>query len=215
MSILIVTTDLIGFSFWGIFRHIQYGKLPVIVHVHAAIFVVWMLLYLAQSILATNERISLHRTLGWFSTGMVAAILASGFLVTFSSIRRHTVPPFFGMGEFLLLNSLQLFAFAGLVISAIVLRRKVEWHRRLMVSAAAVMTEPAFGRLLPMPLLGSAMLWVLGAAGMLFIIAGMGNDLLLRGRVHRAWLVGLAAHFLAIALIHPLAGTQFIQNLVK
>lgn len=214
ISVLIVATDIVGFAFAGISRHIQYGKLPIVIHIHAAIFTAWMLIFLAQSLLIANGKVSLHRTLGWFSTGLAVAVVATGLIATVISLERRTAPPFFGLPVSLLLNTLQLLGFAGLFGAAIALRRRVEWHKRLIICAAAMMTEPAFGRLLPMPLLGPAMLWILGAAGTVFILAGMGNDLLRRGRIHPAWAVGLATHFLAIALIRPLATTSFVQSIL-
>jgi hypothetical protein len=54
---------------------------------------------------------------------------------------------------------------------------------------------PAFGRLLPMPLLAPWAWEASFAACLLFPLAGMVSDLRRSGRVHPAWLCGLAVTF--------------------
>jgi hypothetical protein len=78
-------------------------------------------------------------------------------------------------------------------VAAIRLRRRTDWHRRLMFCAMAVFTGNGLGRLLPMPLLipwaGEAAV----AASLVFPLWGMVSDRRRSGRIHPAWLWGIAA----------------------
>ena len=89
-------------------------------------------------------------------------------------------------------DPLTLCAFAGLTGSAILLRRRTEWHRRLHLCGMSLLLAPGFGRLLPMPLLQPWAWEAAFAASLSFPIAGMLSDLRRRGHVHPAWRWGLA-----------------------
>jgi hypothetical protein len=108
-------------------------------------------------------------------------------------VRNGTTPFFFLPAYFLVMNSLSILCFGGLVAAAILLRRRTEWHRRLLLCAVAVLTGPAFGRLLPMPLLIPHAGWWVFAAAMIWPLIGIFADLRRRGAVHPAWGWGVAA----------------------
>jgi hypothetical protein len=51
-------------------RYLQENPAPPrIVHVHAAVFTVWMLLLTAQVLLVLGNRVAWNRRLGWFAAG--------------------------------------------------------------------------------------------------------------------------------------------------
>src|SRR5271167_4114213 len=51
---------------------------PVIVHVHAAVFTVWMLLLTAQVLLVLGDCVAWHRRLGWFAAGWACVMAVIG-----------------------------------------------------------------------------------------------------------------------------------------
>src|SRR5580698_8212856 len=51
---------------------------PVLVHVHAAVFTVWMLLLTAQVLLVLRDRVALHRKLGVFLVGWACVMAVLG-----------------------------------------------------------------------------------------------------------------------------------------
>ena len=165
---------------------------PPLVHAHATVFMGWVVIYLSQNILIATGRTTLHRRLGWIAAAWMVPMLGLGLAVTLAMVRRGQVPYFFRPVEFLILDPLSLLAFIGLTAAAIGLRGRTDWHRRLHFCAMAVLLGPAFGRLLPMPLLAPWAFEATVAACALLPIVGAISDQRRTGRVHPAWAVGLA-----------------------
>lgn len=122
-----------------------------IVHIHGIAFMIWIAIFVTQSCLATRGPIALHRKLGWFGAFWVVVLVIMGSWITIDVIQRGTTPFFFRPQHFLIGNPLSVLVFAGLVYSAIRLRRRPDWHVRLQICAMTTIMGPAFGRLLPMP----------------------------------------------------------------
>lgn len=188
MAIIIVA----GFSFQLAMGRSTFAS-PVRVHVHAVLFMGWVAIYLTQNCLVAARRIDLHRKLGWLAAGWMVAMVISGFVVTVAMVRSGTVPFFFQPVHFLIFDPVAISTFGGLTVAAILLRRRTEWHRRLHFCGMTILIGPAFGRLLPMPLLQP---WSWEAAftmTLLFPVAGVLADLRRGGHVHPAWKWGIAA----------------------
>lgn len=166
---------------------------PPLVHAHAIVFMGWVVLYLLQNIFAATGRTTLHRRLGRIAAGWIVAMLVLGCMVTLAIVRRGQVPFFFRPLQFLVFDPVSLFAFAGLTVAAIMLRRQTDWHRRLHFCAMAMLLGPGFGRLLPMPLLAPWAWEATLAACLIFPVVGMVADQRRSGRVHPAWGWGVAA----------------------
>lgn len=182
---------------------------PLIFHLHALVFFGWIALFLVQSGLVAAGNVALHRRLGWLSVVWLPAMAVLGVILTVTSLRRHGGPPFFDANEFLVGNISGLLGFGAVVATAIVLRRRTDWHRRLMISAMAMITGPGFGRLLPAPLLIPWAWWITNLVGLGFIVAGMVRDKRHRGSVHPAWFAGMAALVGIIALGEWIAYTDW------
>jgi hypothetical protein len=160
---------------------------PLRVHLHAVVFFGWVMLYLAQNVFVGTGYRQIHKRLGWLAVAWVPAMLAMGTWVTVAMARAGAVPFFFQPLYFLILDPLTVLVFAGLTAAAIVMRRKTQWHRRLMFCGMTILLGPGFGRLLPMPLLIPYAGWAVFAAIIPFPLAGMIRDLRVAGRVHPAW----------------------------
>lgn len=165
---------------------------PLVYHVHAVVFFGWVALFLTQTYLVAGNNVALHRRLGWLSALWVPAMVVLGVAMTVASLRRTGGPFFFDANEFLIGNPAGLLAFAALIGAAVALRRRTDWHRRLMLSAMASIAGPGFGRLLPMPLLMPYAWEISNLICLSFVAAGMIRDKRHNGAVHPAWLVGIA-----------------------
>lgn len=187
--------------------------LPLVYHVHAFVFFGWLALFLTQTWLMASGNVALHRQLGWLSTIWVPAMVVAGTTLTVAAMRRTGGPFFFAANEFLIGNPLGLVAFAGTVGAAVALRRRTDWHRRLMLCSLAAITGPGFGRLLPMPLLVPWGWEVSNGLGIGFILAGMARDRRHTGRIHPAWFVGIAVIVGHVALGEAIAHTSWAIDL--
>jgi hypothetical protein len=182
---------------------------PLIYHLHGVVFFGWIALVLTQTWLMASGNVALHRRLGWLSVLWVPAMVAVGIAVTVSSLRRTGGPFFFDANEFLISNPIALAAFAGLVGTAVTMRRRSDWHRRLILGALASIMGPGFGRLLPTPLFMPWAWEITNLIGMGFVAAGMIRDKRHHGRIHPAWFVGLGVTVGALLLGQVIAYTDW------
>lgn len=177
---------------------------PLLVHAHAVVFFGWVFLYLAQNLLVTAGNIALHRRLGWLATLWVVPMVGLGTLVTVRMVQEARVPFVFTPAEFLIFDPLTCYAFAALAWTAVALRRRTDWHRRLHLCAMALLSGPGLDRLLPLPLLIPNAFEAGFLAGLAFPIAGIVSDWR-RGRpLHAAWLWGLGVMLGTLVLIEGL-----------
>jgi len=165
---------------------VDYRQVPLVVHVHAAAMVSWLGLLVVQSTLAARLDLATHRRLGWLGLGLALAIPPLAIATCVAAIRAHLVPPFFTPAFFLSLVTVESLTFSGLVLAAILMRRRTAWHRRFMVGSTMILLEPAFGRTLPMPLMGPWGEWVALALQLAVLGIMARHDLGTRGKVHPA-----------------------------
>ena len=212
LAVLIV----FGFGQFAARGLVDYQRVSWVVHVHALAMVSWLGLLVMQSALAERFDLATHRRLGWVGLGLALAIPPLAVATCVIMMHEHAVPPFFTPPFFLSLVVVESLFFAGLVIAAIVMRRRTDWHRRLMIGSTIILLEPAFGRLLPMPLMGAWGEWV--AMGLQLLVVGIvaRHDMATTGQAHAAtWVAGTAivlTHLLDTALgvtpqVVALAGT--------
>lgn len=166
---------------------------PLRVHAHAIAFMGWVVIYVLQNFFAASGRMALHRRLGWIAAAWMVPMILLGCYVTAAMVRAGHVPFFFRPLHFLVFDPMTVLTFAALTSSAIVMRRRTDWHRRLHFCGTAMLIGPAFGRLLPMPLLQPWSWECAFAACLALPLAGMASDLRRSGRVHPAWRWGVAA----------------------
>ena len=203
----------------GLFDETGNGTLdfysPPLVHAHAIMFMGWVAIYLSQNVLVTSGRMALHQGLGWVAAGWIVPMIVLGFAVTIAMVRRRQVPFFFRPLHFLVFDPLSLVTFAVLTGSAIALRSRTAWHRRLHLCGMAMLMGPGFGRLLPMPLLQPWAWEVTFAAGMIFPLAGLACDLRRNGGVHPSWGVGILTMMAGFVVIEAISYTEVGQFLYR
>jgi hypothetical protein len=189
---------------------------PVRVHLHAILFMGWVAIYLLQNVFVATGRTALHKRLGWVAAAWLVPMVVSGLLVTVVMVRNGTVPFFFRPVHFLIFDPVAILTFAALTIAAILLRRRTEWHRRLHFCGMTILLAPAFGRLLPLPLLQPWAWEIAFAVTLLFPIVGAWSDVRRNGRVHPAWSWGvgtiIGAFILTQALTYSQAGTAIYER---
>ena len=190
-AIIMAVTIVAGFSFQYLMGRSNFAS-PIRVHLHAFFFMGWVAIYLMHNIFVATGRMQLHRRLGWIAAFWIIPMVVMGCFVTVEMVRRGYVPFFFRPLQFLIFDPVTVLTFAGLTVAAVRLRKRTEWHRRLHFCGMSLLLGPAFGRLLPMPLLQPWAWEAAFAVTMLFPLAGVIADIRRSGRIHPAWHWGIA-----------------------
>jgi len=196
---ILAAVIVIGFAQNAALGRVDIPAIPPWVHLHGVLMLCWLGLLVTQSRLAASGSLALHRRLGWAGAFLVCGIVGVACFTGVMSLALHRFPPFFTPSYFLALTMVDTLAFGGLVFAGISNRRDTDTHRRLMLGGTIVILEPAFGRLLPAPLLGGEMTeWITMVIQLGFVAAIAVHDRRQSGRVHPATLsVGLV-----VALAH-------------
>ena len=165
-------------------------EVPPIVHLHGLGALSWVLLLVVQASLVRSGNTKLHMTMGRAGLPLATFIWLSGIATAVWAAKRDLPAQGSAATSSLLgtVNGLTLFLL--LVIAAVLLRRRPDSHKRLILLATIHVLWPAFFRwrhLLPM--IPRPDIWLaLVAPYSLIIVAGL-RDKLKYGRVHPVWLI--------------------------
>lgn len=170
---------------------------PLIVHVHAVVFLGWLALLTAQVALIRGRRADLHRRLGTAAMALAALMVVVGPATAFYMQRYHWGTPE-SDPPFLAIQLTDIVSFAGLAAAAFALRADSPAHKRLMLLATLYISDAGFARLF-----GDGMHGLLGDGFWPFLAeAYLANDLLIVGigaydlatrkRLHPAYVGGIA-----------------------
>jgi len=163
-----------GFGF-DVSTHISAGKFdyPLIVHLHALVFVGWMVLFTCQLLLVKAGRIATHKRLGMTMVGYVALMVVIGLVTTYQVDRFRLMHPGTGDPAFFIIAVTDILAFGLLAGVGLSKRKDPAVHKRLMLLAAIYLTAAGCARAAPLvfvPLVGNAYLQT-------FLISYFFNDL--------------------------------------
>lgn len=119
--------------------------LPWLLHLHGALMTSWFVLFVVQTRLVAARRIRVHRRLGVFGGVLVVLIVIVGVAVALrfgvEHAHRGRALQFMGFVLFVLL------VFAILVGTALLLRRRPDYHKRLMLLSCLSLVGPGLTRL--------------------------------------------------------------------
>ncbi len=200
-------------------------NVPAISHVHAAVFYSWTLLFLAQTWLAANRKLTRHREWGVVGVALATTMVFVGMAAAITSLKQSTAE---GFGEavraFTVIPVSGLVFFVVLFTLALMKVRQPETHKRLMLVATVSLLQAAVGRwflifIAPVPLGGGPVspppVFVTIMPGLLsdlLIVAAMVHDRKTMGRVHPVyWIAGgalVALQVLRVPISTTAAWTQ-------
>ena len=168
---------------------------PLIIYLHAAAFIGWLVLLSAQEGFIRLRRYDIHRRVGAFGAVLAVVMLVLGPWAAIVAEQVHFGTPQ-GDPPFLSVEFSEMIVFILLVGSAIRLRCDAAAHKRLMLLAVLFLTTAGFGRWLFDPLhtlLGDGFLPFLVEfyGGTSVLVLGLGvYDLVTRKRLHPAYVAG-------------------------
>jgi hypothetical protein len=203
MALGIALFILFGFAQFSARGFVDVGKVPAYVHVHGIAMLGWLTLSVVQPWLVNRDNLALHRRLGWLAAALALTVACLGSYTAIETIKADRQPFFFTQPYFLALTHIGVICFGGLIIAGVLRRKQTEWHRRLMLGATIVIMEPAFGRLLPMPLMMPWGEWVTLVFQLLTLAIVMRHDRKATGATHPATI----AVALVVTLNHVIVET--------
>lgn len=205
-------------GFWRLyFGPLVVGTLdqPLLIHIHAAVFTGWLVLFSLQAAFAATRRVQWHLWLGKIGIGYGGLLVVVGLI---TGIVRASERPLGGTAERLLFVSFaDMVMFVGFFVPAIVYRRRPQLHRRLMVVAATTLLVAAVGvdRIGYFIPAGSARAPMTFAIWVLPVVLAMIYDFRKTGSVHPIYVIGLAVFFvrrLSVPLSQTQAWSEFAKN---
>jgi len=224
LAVLIAAIVLVGFSrsFYGTF--FADAAHPWIIHVHAAVYVGWLALLIAQTVLAARGDIATHRRVGKFGIAYGALVWALGLIVAVAmpviNVRSGLWPMARGE-QFLAIPLGDMVLFGGFFGAAIVYRHKPEIHKRLIILSSVAVMFAAVGRAFTNVgvLLGNPDAPLGGDVARLLlwyspVLVGMGHDLVRRRRIHPVYWIGAVVMGVA-ALRVPYSQTEHWHEIAR
>lgn len=144
MAGVIAVTTFIGFAPSYYLAPIFGGRpLSTLLHVHGLVFTGWIMLYVAQTGLISAGRADIHRLVGPIAAALAVAMVPLGIataIITKQVAAAHHLPP---QGPPLIFPLGAILTFAALVGTAVAMRSRAGWHKRLMLlGTSAILTTP-------------------------------------------------------------------------
>lgn len=195
-----------GFG-WDIVDHLHKhtANWPIVVHIHAAVFLSWLVLLTAQVFLVRSRRLDLHKRLGAIGAGLIPVMILLGLAVSWVMDRRDLAAPH-PDPSFLSIQLVDVILFGSLAGAGLLLRGDPSAHKRLILLATFQIADAGFGRLTGflVPTLSTTQFWPSYAGNYLgtdLLVAALGAyDLVTRRRLHPAYIAG-ASWLLLVELI--------------
>jgi uncharacterized membrane protein YozB (DUF420 family) len=188
MALASVLTLALGFAPTYFVRSSTLPPLSLLYHLHGALFTLWILVFVVQTVLVASRRTDIHRRLGAAGAVLAFAVFIMGVTVSVETLRRgggtHIAEP----RAFLAIPLGDMITFAVLVAAAVVLRRQADAHKRLMLLATISVLTAAVARGLAQINAGGPMGLFVGTD--IFVLALILYDYLSRGQVHPASIWG-------------------------
>lgn len=163
---------------------------PAVVHLHGAAALSWVVFFFAQTALVRSKQSRLHRQLGQAGIPIAVGILVTGMATALWATKRDLAA---GLPMALTIPTGNLTSFSifiALVVLGVAMRRRPDWHKRLMMLATVVVLWPAFFRFRHLvPWVPQPDIWLgLVLADLPIVIAAV-RDRLVYGHVHPVWAI--------------------------
>jgi hypothetical protein len=119
---------------------------PVLLHVHAAVYIAWLVLVTVQILRVETGNVRLPMRLGWATAIVSAVMVPLGLASALVDRARHVGYPDYAP-QFLALDFEEIFAFSTFVIAGLLTRSIPAEHKRLMILSAVAISDAGFARI--------------------------------------------------------------------
>jgi len=206
IALLVLIAVAVGFARTYFLAGMFWAKLPsLMVHIHGALFTLWIGLLVAQVALIAGHRPRWHMRLGIAGMFLAPLMLVIGFATLIAAIKRGFAPP--PVVRYIAsVDTLLLCLFAFFVVWAFLARRDAPTHKRLILFATFIIIGPAIAR------------WPIAANPIAFHIflnsfpaLLVTYDLWTRRSLHRATAWGLGLMIALELAVFPLAQSSAVN----
>lgn len=210
MGLLILGVVVLGFAQTYLLAGMLRAPLPnTLVHIHAVLFVSWIVFLTVQPSLVAVGKVNWHRAFGICSLILMPLLVVFGVLTLLDFIRRH----FNDMGfpaQLLLVGDLaEIALFVALTSWGLLARHHGASHKRLMIMGTMAMLGPAIARW-PIPFSPLAAVGIQLALPLFVVI----YDLWSWRRVHRSTAIAYAMIVVGLLSVFPVSGFGFWQPII-
>lgn len=191
-------------GFWPQYFSVAIGRVPEpttlfwLIHLHAGIFVAWLVAYLVQAWLVLTGRTRLHLKAGpWLAGfGFIAAIIglfAAGELAVRLGERVGNVEE---AASFVFFPLIDMVFLAGFLAVAVLFRKRPEIHKRAMFLATFSIAVVGVGRLIGRTGIDDPLIWQ--PLNLAPVIIALAYDAAVCRKVHAVMIAGLIVHLLRL-----------------
>lgn len=196
-------------------------QLGLLLHIHGLVMTAWFVLFFVQVRLVALHRTDLHRRLGVAGAVVAGLALVLGTAVALSQGHVHLVnndPAVDPPRVFLPVPLGVLLLFGTFVTAAILLRRRTDYHKRLMVLACLSILLPGIDRL-PSRFIEFAQQSTLFGINDLCVVICIAYDTFRNRRLHPVWIWGgaliVAVQVLILMVRHTSAWLRIAEWMLK
>lgn len=178
-----------------------------LVHVHGIVMSVWVLYFVAQTVLIRTRNVKLHMTMGFAGIALAVLVIVTGMATAYDAqLVRAAAPPGENPHSFFLLPVSDMSIFVVLFAAAIYYRKRPVEHKSLMLLTAINFMPAALFRIPAVPPEYSYF-WAFGVPAVLAIAALVWRTRQ-AGKLNRVFLAGVLLIVAAVPLRPVIAGSQ-------
>jgi hypothetical protein len=197
--VVAVWAAILGGFGWDIVDHLHKhtANWPVVIHIHAAVFLSWLMLLTTQVLLVRSRRLETHRRLGLIGAGLIPVMIVLALSAAWV-MDRHDLGTKDADPAFFSIQLVDVIVFGTVAPAALLLRGDPSAHKRLILLATFQIVDAGFDRLMGFlfPSLSSTEFWPSYASAYvgtdLLVLALGAYDFVTRRRLHPAYVAGAA-----------------------
>ena len=141
--------------------------LNVYAHVHGVVMSIWVLYFVAQTMLIRTKNFKLHLSLGMAGIALASVVVVTGMVAAYQAhLVRRSAPEGIDPFVFFMIPFADMLIFSILFAAAIYYRKRPAEHKALMLLTAINFLSPALGRIPVVPP-HYILLWIYGVPDVL------------------------------------------------
>ena len=207
MAILLCVCVYIGFSPTYFRAGMLRAPLPSpILHIHGAVFTLWMLLFFLQAALISARRVKWHRSVGTLAFCLPPIMIVLGVIAAIDALHRGVKIGTLDPAVSAAIPLIGIVGFTIVIYASWRARRRPDAHKRLILIATSGLVAAAFGRF-PWDRIGfPPAAGAVTGLGILLLILVVYELIFIR-RIHRSTMWAAPVVFATVALSVPIGMT--------